>query len=50
MTLENVDLLNRAIRPFRLDGPLLAVALHYAENGNARLYGHADIYCGLSGH
>ena len=32
MGLERVDALNRAIGPFRVDGPIITVVQNYAEN------------------
>ena len=35
MGFERVDALNRAIGPFRVDGPIITVAQNYAENRSA---------------
>ena len=48
MGLENINLLNRAIRPLGFDRPLLAVTMNHTEDRFLRNYGHSDVYRGPS--
>jgi hypothetical protein len=49
MLAEGINLLYRAIRPFGLNAPLLAITPYYEENWLSRNFGHSDSIGAISG-